>query len=61
MRAIDTRHGGLDKVICCWQVDGVLVDPGPESTLDTVLEALGDEDQAGDGKGCELGSHAGLT
>jgi glyoxylase-like metal-dependent hydrolase (beta-lactamase superfamily II) len=43
MRAIDTRHLGLDKVICCWEVDGVLVDPGPESTLDTVLAALGDE------------------
>jgi glyoxylase-like metal-dependent hydrolase (beta-lactamase superfamily II) len=43
MRAIDTRHLGLDKVICCWEVDGVLVDPGPESTLETVLEALGGE------------------
>ncbi len=30
-------------MICCWQVDDVLVDPGPESTLDTVLDALGDE------------------
>ena len=34
---------GVDKVICCWEVDGVLVDPGPESTLETVLEALGGE------------------
>jgi glyoxylase-like metal-dependent hydrolase (beta-lactamase superfamily II) len=41
MRAIDTRHLGLEKVICCWEVDGVLVDPGPESTLETVIEALG--------------------
>src|SRR5829696_275178 len=41
MRAIDTRHLGLEKVICCWEVDGVLVDPGPESTLDTLIEALG--------------------
>src|SRR5687767_5102869 len=43
MRAIDTRHLGLDKVICCWEVDGVLVDPGPESTLETLLEALDGE------------------
>ncbi len=41
MRAIDTQHLGVDRVICCWEHDGVLVDPGPESTLDTVLEALG--------------------
>jgi glyoxylase-like metal-dependent hydrolase (beta-lactamase superfamily II) len=43
MRAIDTRHLGNEKVICCWDVDGVLVDPGPQSTEDTLLEALGDE------------------
>jgi glyoxylase-like metal-dependent hydrolase (beta-lactamase superfamily II) len=43
MRAIDTQHLGVDRVICCWEHDGVLVDPGPESTLDTVLEALGGE------------------
>src|SRR5829696_7590447 len=41
MRAIDTGHLGLEKVICCWEVDGVLVDPGPESTLETLIEALG--------------------
>jgi glyoxylase-like metal-dependent hydrolase (beta-lactamase superfamily II) len=41
MRAIDTQHLGVDRVICCWEHDGVLIDPGPESTLDTVLEALG--------------------
>jgi glyoxylase-like metal-dependent hydrolase (beta-lactamase superfamily II) len=40
MRAIDTQHLGVDRVICCWEHDGVLVDPGPESTLATVLEAL---------------------
>jgi glyoxylase-like metal-dependent hydrolase (beta-lactamase superfamily II) len=40
MRAIDTRHLGNDKVICCWDVDGVLVDPGPQSTEATLLEAL---------------------
>jgi glyoxylase-like metal-dependent hydrolase (beta-lactamase superfamily II) len=40
MRAIDTRHVGLDKVICAWEVDGVLIDPGPQSTEDTLLAAL---------------------
>jgi glyoxylase-like metal-dependent hydrolase (beta-lactamase superfamily II) len=40
MRAIDTRHLGLDKVICCWEVDGVLIDPGPQSTEETLLAAL---------------------
>src|SRR5215207_10013861 len=40
MRAIDTRHLGIEKVICCWEVDGVLVDPGPQSTEATLLEAL---------------------
>jgi glyoxylase-like metal-dependent hydrolase (beta-lactamase superfamily II) len=42
MRAIDLRHMGKDKVICCWELDGILVDPGPQSTEETLLEALGD-------------------
>jgi glyoxylase-like metal-dependent hydrolase (beta-lactamase superfamily II) len=41
MRAIDTRHLGLEKVICAWEVDGVLIDPGPQSTEETLLAALG--------------------
>ena len=40
MRAIDTRHLGNEKVICCWDVDGVLVDPGPQSTEETLVAAL---------------------
>jgi glyoxylase-like metal-dependent hydrolase (beta-lactamase superfamily II) len=36
-------HLGRPHVIGCWEVDGVLVDPGPESSLTTVLEAIGDE------------------
>jgi glyoxylase-like metal-dependent hydrolase (beta-lactamase superfamily II) len=40
MRAIDVRHLGNEKVICCWEVDGVLVDPGPQSTEETLLAAL---------------------
>src|SRR4051794_40470835 len=43
MREIDVRHMGREKVICCYQVDGVLVDPGPQSCEATLLEALGDE------------------
>ena len=44
MRAIDVFHQGLEHVICAWQVDDVIVDPGPESTSDTLLDALGDEE-----------------
>jgi glyoxylase-like metal-dependent hydrolase (beta-lactamase superfamily II) len=43
MRAIDLRHMGNDRVICCWDVGGVLVDPGPQSTEDNLLVALGGE------------------
>jgi glyoxylase-like metal-dependent hydrolase (beta-lactamase superfamily II) len=43
MRPIDVHHLGRERVICCWEVDGVLVDPGPEPTLETVLAALGGE------------------
>ena len=40
MRAIDVVHKGREKVICCWEVDGVLIDPGPGISEDTLLEAL---------------------
>jgi glyoxylase-like metal-dependent hydrolase (beta-lactamase superfamily II) len=43
MRLIDVMHLERPHVIGCWEVDGALVDPGPESSLSTVLEALGDE------------------
>jgi glyoxylase-like metal-dependent hydrolase (beta-lactamase superfamily II) len=43
MRVIDLMHLGRERVIGCWQVDDVLVDPGPESCLPTLLQALGDE------------------
>lgn len=36
-------HLGRPRVIGCWQVGDVLVDPGPESCLPTLLQALGDE------------------
>ena len=43
MRVIDVMHLGRPHVIGCWEVGGVLVDPGPESSVSNVLEALGDE------------------
>jgi glyoxylase-like metal-dependent hydrolase (beta-lactamase superfamily II) len=43
MRPIDVRHLGRERVICCWQVGDVLIDPGPESSLDTLVEELGGE------------------
>jgi glyoxylase-like metal-dependent hydrolase (beta-lactamase superfamily II) len=43
MREIDVLHLGREKVICCFDVDGILVDPGPQSTEATLLEALGGE------------------
>jgi len=43
MRLIDVRHLGRPHVIGCWEVEGALVDPGPESSLDTLLDELGGE------------------
>jgi glyoxylase-like metal-dependent hydrolase (beta-lactamase superfamily II) len=42
-RLIDVKHLGLDRVIGSWLVDGLLIDPGPESAVETLLEGLGDE------------------
>jgi glyoxylase-like metal-dependent hydrolase (beta-lactamase superfamily II) len=42
-RLIDVQHLGLDRVIGSWLVDGLLIDPGPESSVDTLLAELGDE------------------
>lgn len=44
MRVIDVMHLGQPHVIGCWQVDGALVDPGPESSMHTLLEAIGGEE-----------------
>jgi glyoxylase-like metal-dependent hydrolase (beta-lactamase superfamily II) len=40
VRPIDCHHLGHERVICCWQLEDVLVDPGPSSCLETLLEAL---------------------
>jgi glyoxylase-like metal-dependent hydrolase (beta-lactamase superfamily II) len=42
VRIIDLRHLGRERVIGCWQVGGVLIDPGPSSCLPVLLETLGD-------------------
>jgi len=43
MRVIDVMHLGRPHVIGCWQVDGALVDPGPESSTEALLAALDGE------------------
>jgi glyoxylase-like metal-dependent hydrolase (beta-lactamase superfamily II) len=43
MRTIDVMHLGRPHVIGCWEVDEMLVDPGPESSLPTLLEAIGSQ------------------
>ncbi|HEY3728404.1 MAG TPA: MBL fold metallo-hydrolase [Solirubrobacteraceae bacterium] len=40
---IDLMHLGRERVIGCWQVGDVLIDPGPTSCLPVLLEQLGDE------------------
>jgi glyoxylase-like metal-dependent hydrolase (beta-lactamase superfamily II) len=42
VEAIDVRFKGLDRVVCCWRVGDVLVDPGPESSVANLLAALED-------------------
>jgi glyoxylase-like metal-dependent hydrolase (beta-lactamase superfamily II) len=42
MRVLDVVHLGRERVIGCWEVDGVLVDPGPESSMQTLLERAGE-------------------
>jgi glyoxylase-like metal-dependent hydrolase (beta-lactamase superfamily II) len=39
-RQIDVHHLGNPLVVCCFELDGVIVDPGPESSHSTLLEAL---------------------
>jgi glyoxylase-like metal-dependent hydrolase (beta-lactamase superfamily II) len=47
MRLIDVRHLGRERVIGCWELDRVLIDPGPTSSMDNLIEALdGDQPRA---------------
>jgi glyoxylase-like metal-dependent hydrolase (beta-lactamase superfamily II) len=43
VRLIDAMHLGRARVIGCWQVGDVLIDPGPSSCLPALLAGLGDE------------------
>jgi glyoxylase-like metal-dependent hydrolase (beta-lactamase superfamily II) len=43
MRLIDLMHVGLPRVIGCYQLGDVLIDPGPESCLPTLLSRLGEQ------------------
>jgi glyoxylase-like metal-dependent hydrolase (beta-lactamase superfamily II) len=43
VRIIDLHQLGHERVIGCWQVGEVLVDPGPASCMPRLLEQLGDE------------------
>jgi glyoxylase-like metal-dependent hydrolase (beta-lactamase superfamily II) len=43
VRVIDLMQLGRARVIGCWQVDDVLIDPGPTSCLPVLLESLGDQ------------------
>jgi glyoxylase-like metal-dependent hydrolase (beta-lactamase superfamily II) len=40
-RPIDVLHLGRDRVICAYEIDGVIVDPGPSSSVETLIERLG--------------------
>ena len=39
-RVIDSMHLGLDRVIGAWERNGALIDPGPASSIETVLAEL---------------------
>jgi glyoxylase-like metal-dependent hydrolase (beta-lactamase superfamily II) len=43
VREIDVLHLGRERVICCFVLDRVIVDPGPESSQRTLVDALGDD------------------
>jgi glyoxylase-like metal-dependent hydrolase (beta-lactamase superfamily II) len=40
-RAIDVMHLGNDRVICAYEIDGLIVDPGPSSSVENLIDALG--------------------
>jgi len=40
MRLIDLRHLGRERVIGSWLIGDVLIDPGPESCIETLLGGL---------------------
>src|SRR5215210_4434370 len=45
-RLIDVMHLGRDRVIGAYELDGLIVDPGPSSCLETLLGGLEEEPRA---------------
>jgi glyoxylase-like metal-dependent hydrolase (beta-lactamase superfamily II) len=43
LRIIDLMHVGTPRVIGCWQVGDVLIDPGPSTGLPALFDALGED------------------
>ena len=41
LEPIDLLHLGREKVLCCWRLGDLIVDPGPSVCGDTLVEALG--------------------
>lgn len=46
-RLIDGKHLGTDRVVAIYVVDGLIVDPGPETCLETLLAGLDGEEPRG--------------
>ncbi len=44
--SIDVKHLGREHVICAYEADGLVVDPGPTTCLDTLLAGLETEPRA---------------
>lgn len=42
-RTIDLMHLGRDRVICAYELDGVVIDPGPSTCVEELLAGLGGE------------------
>ena len=40
-RPIDVLHLGRDRVICAYEIEGIIVDPGPASCVETLIDRLG--------------------
>jgi glyoxylase-like metal-dependent hydrolase (beta-lactamase superfamily II) len=43
---IDVMHLGRDRVIGAYEIDGLIVDPGPSSSMDTLVAGLEEEPRA---------------
>jgi glyoxylase-like metal-dependent hydrolase (beta-lactamase superfamily II) len=43
VKTIDTKHLGRERVIAAFLLDGALIDTGPSTVHDTLVEGIGDE------------------